>query len=87
MADPRITEVDMLFMGPKLIDMITALPLEFHKKYAKELLFIPRLIPEIQRLRAKALSIPGLVPTRMITMEQAKREYLFPKERPDGPTV
>lgn len=90
MPEPRITEVDMLFMEPRILQMITELPLEFHKEYAAELLFIPRLIPEIQRLR-KPRCVAGWPldgwsetgpPVRI-----AANESMIPKEQRDGPTV
>ncbi len=87
MAEPRITEVDMLLMEPKLIDMIAALPLEFHKKYAKELLVIPRLIPEIQRLREETGQPCNLRLVHAIPVRISPRESMIPKEQCDGPTV
>lgn len=92
MPEPRITEVDMLFMEPRILQMITELPLEFHKEYAAELLFIPRLIPEIQQLRQKAgktkvlMGKLGWLETQL-PARIAASESMTPKEQRDGPTV
>lgn len=83
MPEPRIAEIDMLVMEPKLASLIAALPLKFHKKYVAELLFIPRLIPEIQRLR-KSGAVVGEPLNDNDWVRIAPHESLVPKEHRDA---